>query len=835
MIKITKLNKYFYRKRSNEIHVINDVSISFPDHGLVTILGESGCGKTTLLNVLGGLDDFDKGTIEFDDKKISKYSWRTMDKIRNEKIGYIFQNYLLLPQRTVFDNLKILLNMYDISNQEKEERINYVLEAVGMIRYKKKNVTELSGGQQQRVAIARALLKSPSLILADEPTGNLDEKNTIQIMNIIKKISKKILVILVSHEKNIATSYSDYIIEIKDGKIENQSSLDGSESYTYEDDQNIYLKEYQYNKIESDNVNIDFYSNEETKINLQIVYSNGKFIVKTNDNVVLLDKNSEINLIDDYKQELDTEKEVEQNDFELKPLKMTKTPSLTSKERINLALSNLTKLKKRTAFLMFPLFVIVALILVSVQSVISASYVNKKELTTLDSRVYNISLEKSDSRLNKSVHTFAFKYFCKEFITNNPNIELSAYFNPSFSFTLPSFSQVSSESYTLDGFGTLTLDQLDASSLIYGKMPSKYNEIVIEKWVIDNLLKDSTLQNFMSVSSFVNKEITLSPGTQKFQIVGIANNNENTSYFNKWALMNIFPSNLKKSTYSVIPLSEYTKYYTNSFVLEKEEFIANEAYLDSNITSIHLNDDKFVNVSKISNVNHADLPYKVIVSDELYNDLQISLLSTNYTKLNVICENNLEKAQVISYVKDKYEFYSTGQLFASEENGYDTSIPADLKTVFITLEAYSEYDSFLESYIVSAKNAMTSRLLVTFTILVLSMLIVFFSMKSYAIKNIYDIGVFRAIGINKRSIIFIYGLQIFIISLRSTLVGAVVYYLVTSLVASIPLINIPIAMDFGIFTLCTSGLILINILVGVLPVIMYLKKTPSQLLSKYDV
>ena len=198
MIKITKLNKYFYRKKSNEIHVINDVSLTFPDNGLITILGESGSGKTTLLNVLGGLDDFYKGSIEFDDKAIHKYSWRTMDKIRNEKIGYIFQNYLLLPQRTVFDNLKILLNMYNISDKEKEERIDYVLEAVGMLRYKKKNVTELSGGQQQRVAIARALIKSPSLILADEPTGNLDEKNTIQIMNIISKMKQPLV-----REKNL--------------------------------------------------------------------------------------------------------------------------------------------------------------------------------------------------------------------------------------------------------------------------------------------------------------------------------------------------------------------------------------------------------------------------------------------------------------------------------------------------------------------------------------------------------------------------------------------------------------------------------------------------------
>ena len=243
MIKITNLNKYFYRHKPNQIHVINDVTLEFPETGLITIIGESGSGKTTLMNVLGGLDDFESGSIEIDDVKINKYSSKKIDRIRNEKIGYIFQNYLLLQQRTVYENLELLLDMYDISPKEKDERIEYVLKAVGMLKYKKKNVSELSGGQQQRVAIARALIKSPSLILADEPTGNLDEKNTIQIMNIIKKISKNTLVILVSHERRIASTYSDYIIELVDGQVKSKNEVKEGSIYQFEDDQNIYLKE----------------------------------------------------------------------------------------------------------------------------------------------------------------------------------------------------------------------------------------------------------------------------------------------------------------------------------------------------------------------------------------------------------------------------------------------------------------------------------------------------------------------------------------------------------------------------------------------------------------
>ena len=835
MIKITKLNKYFYHRKSNEIHVINDVSIQFPDTGLVTILGESGCGKTTLLNVLGGLDSFYNGTIEYDNNKIEKYSWRKMDKIRNDKIGYIFQNYLLLPQRSVFDNLKLLLNMYDISDSEKEERIDYVLEAVGMLRYKRKNVSELSGGQQQRVAIARALVKSPSLILADEPTGNLDEKNTIQIMNIIKKISKNVLVILVSHEKNIATSYSDYIIEVSDGKITNQSNLDGKSSYKYEDDQNLYLKEFAYKKIENNNINLDFYSNEETKINLQIVFNNGKFYIKSSNDVVLVDKDSEIKMINEHKKELNASEEIEQNNFELKTISSSKSPGLSFKERISLALSNLKKLKKRTLFLRFPLFIISVLIMVSVQSVITASNIDRKAITNIDSRIYNISLEKGNARLNKDVHTFGFKYFCKDFIANNENIELSINLNHSFRFILPNFSQINNDIYRLEGFSTLTHEQLNEDSIIYGRMPTSYNEVVIEKWVIEKTLENSTIQNFMNISSFINKEIKSSDGSLTFTIVGIADNNENTAYFNKWILMNIFPSNIKKEMQIFIPLSYYNKTYNQDIKLNKYEYIANQFLYYNAPDELLLNNDASLNLTRNSFVYENTLPYRIIISDEIYEELLISVLSYNNSELNLICVNEKEKEQVDKYVDSVYDFYFNGELKANKENGFDESIPADLIDVYLIIQSYSEYDNIMKPYINEANKAVTSRLLITFTIVLLSILIVFFSMKSFAIKNIYDIGVFRAIGINKRSIIFVYAIQILIISLKSTLVGALMYYFITSFIASIPLIDLLVAMDFKLFIYSTFGMIGINVLAGILPIIMYLKKTPAQLLSKYDI
>ena len=135
---------------------------------------------------------------------LNKYDPKAVEKIRNDKYGYIFQNYYLLQDYTVAYNVKLALNTFDISEEEKDERVEYVLQKLDIAKYKKKLVSQLSGGQQQRVSIARALVKSPKIILADEPTGNLDEENTLRTMSILRSIAKDCLVILVSHEKRIA-------------------------------------------------------------------------------------------------------------------------------------------------------------------------------------------------------------------------------------------------------------------------------------------------------------------------------------------------------------------------------------------------------------------------------------------------------------------------------------------------------------------------------------------------------------------------------------------------------------------------------------------------------
>ncbi len=306
MIKVNNLNKYYNKGKSNQIHVIDDTSIELPSKGLITFLGHSGSGKTTLLNVIGGLDKANSGEIVYDDVEFKKYNMSKIDKFRSRHIGYVFQNYNLLLEETVYDNLRIALDLIGITDiEEQKKRIEYSLKAVGMYKYRKKIASFLSGGQQQRVSIARALIKKSLVIIADEPTGNLDSKNTMEVMNILKKISEQALVLLVTHEDNVANFYSDLIYEIKDGKIVGKREIRSDATFdTQTSDETIYLKDLNENEYQSElgNIMIHSDSDEPLKINFDIIVKNGNIYLKTDKPIKLVEQTDLRIVNDNYKE-----------------------------------------------------------------------------------------------------------------------------------------------------------------------------------------------------------------------------------------------------------------------------------------------------------------------------------------------------------------------------------------------------------------------------------------------------------------------------------------------------------------------------------------------------
>ena len=223
MLELKKITK-IYETNSFKQQALDEVSINFRKNEFVSILGPSGSGKTTLLNIIGGLDNYTSGDLIINGISTKKYNDRNWDTYRNHRIGFVFQSYNLIPHQSILANVELALTLSGVSKGESRKRAKEALNKVGLTDHINKKPNELSGGQMQRVAIARALVNNPDILLADEPTGALDSKTSEQIMNLLKEVAKDRLVIMVTHNAEIANLYSTRIIELKDGKVTSDSN-----------------------------------------------------------------------------------------------------------------------------------------------------------------------------------------------------------------------------------------------------------------------------------------------------------------------------------------------------------------------------------------------------------------------------------------------------------------------------------------------------------------------------------------------------------------------------------------------------------------------------------
>lgn len=212
-----------YLAGENTVHALKGIDLRFRKSEFVSILGPSGCGKTTMLNIIGGLDQYTEGDLIINGKSTKDFKDRDWDAYRNHSIGFVFQSYNLIPHQTVLQNVELALTLSGVSKSERRERARKALEDVGLGNQMNKRPSEMSGGQMQRVAIARALVNNPDIILADEPTGALDTETSVQVMEILKKISNDRLIIMVTHNPDLAENYSSRIIRMLDGEIKNDS------------------------------------------------------------------------------------------------------------------------------------------------------------------------------------------------------------------------------------------------------------------------------------------------------------------------------------------------------------------------------------------------------------------------------------------------------------------------------------------------------------------------------------------------------------------------------------------------------------------------------------
>lgn len=374
MIKLTGINKYYNKSKSNEIHVLNDINLELPEKGLVAFLGKSGCGKTTLLNVMSGLDNSNRGIVEVDNIKFRSYQASKWDALRSRKIGYVFQNYYLFNDKTVYENLEMALNLAGIyDKQEIDTRINYSLQLVGLEKYRKRRPASLSGGQQQRVGIARAIVKSPSVIIADEPTGNLDSRNTFEVMDKLKSISKYCLVVLVTHEQKIAEFFADRIVDMQDGKIIKDTINSSELSIDIRGRNEIYLKDLKSSKGKfNEKLKLQYFYEKEplNDITIDVVEVDGRIFIRALSDttpISIVDDKSEVKLLNEsYKAKSSVEHksvEIDQNILG-KPKNIKKGSAIKTSVAVRNAVRKYFSVKFRKKFMSHLLLTASAFLLV---------------------------------------------------------------------------------------------------------------------------------------------------------------------------------------------------------------------------------------------------------------------------------------------------------------------------------------------------------------------------------------------------------------------------------------------------------------------------------------
>lgn len=490
IVRLTNADKYYNRGKSNEIHVIDNISLELPESGMVAIFGRSGCGKTTLLNAIGGLDKTSGGSIEVFGESISGGSDNT-DAVRNRYIGYIFQNYNLNVNETVYENVADALLLCGIRDEgEIYDRVMAALSNVGMDKYRDRTPDTLSDGQQQRVAIARAIVKAPAIILADEPTGNLDENNTVMVMDILKQISRTKLVLLVTHEANLVDYYCDRVIELSDGHIENIRENQNTTGYIKRDKNSIYLGELEKSHSEIGGIRVDYYGENAAGIEIKIVNYNGKLYLKSSSPVLkLLDAGSEVSLVDgtfeDYERSVTEKtlvagekKTVEAHKLDMahlepinaKPEKCGKLFSFGNSVRLAVRDNFTGKQKKGKKLLKVCMFMlsVVLVFMTAASGVKIKKYFEVRE--DVDPNIYFVPLEMGNdfSALAENKNGIAYAVIKRS--TNGGVPETSGY-----SFTAGNFVTAKSINLTANGW-TVSNKLVDNFKLICGETKSEKKE-----------------------------------------------------------------------------------------------------------------------------------------------------------------------------------------------------------------------------------------------------------------------------------------------------------------------------------------------------------------------
>lgn len=805
MIEIKKLHKYFNKHKKNELHVINDVSIKLPKKGLIALLGPSGSGKTTMLNLIGGLDKQNKGQVIINDNKITKRNFLKRDKIRTLNIGYIFQDYKLIDNDSVFDNVSLSLKLLGIKNKKEiKRRVEFILDKVGMLRYRYRPAGMLSGGERQRVAIARALVKDPDIILADEPTGNLDSKNSIEVMNIIHQISKDKLVILVTHEQKLAKFYADRIIEFNDGIITKDYKNDKPEELDYQIENKFYLKDFKNNiKYQDNGANINIYTNDtKDEIKLDIVVKNGNYYIKTYNNFLteVVDETSSIEFIDDKYKKIKKE-EIENTSFDAENIKNKKYSSIFNIFSFFIKgfekVFNYSFLKK---LLLAGFFASGGFIMYALSAYYGTIIVNDKEFINQSKSYVLIENGKNKIKKYNEINSLSPDLFK---IPGSSNIQLKIKLNTYYQFFI-SDPRIQ---------GSLTpIDYVNKKDLIYGRMPENKNEILIDKLAFENMIKrldEFKMVGIKSAKDLIGKKV-YQTSIDEFTIVGVTNKIEPSIYIDKSYMIHLLSNNKE--------MSSDIEYYEGD---EKE------------IYSYDLFKDKMNIVKGKLPINN----YEIIVN---YNNRYDYPLNK---KIDVKINKN--KLKVVGYYKpiDDMDYFFTNDntilyKYIPKTKNITIYSPDNNEAINMYKDSYnvkSIYDIDKDEFIKSNFDKNKATLVVSIVIISISLIEAYLMSRSSFLSRVKEVGIYRAIGVKRVDICKMFIGEAFAITTLAGIPGVLLSSYILKELSKISHLQYVFVINSKVILMSIVIMYIFNIFVSLLPVINLIRKTPANILSRNDV
>ncbi|MBO5744904.1 MAG: ABC transporter ATP-binding protein, partial [Clostridia bacterium] len=664
MIKIKGLSKYYNKNKPNEIKALSGIDLELPEKGMVAIFGKSGCGKTTLLNVIGGLDNAQEGTISVNYENINKNT----DSIRNKYIGYIFQNFNLNPNESCFENVANALKLCGIRDAETIRiRVLAALKNVGMEKYQKRTPDTLSGGQMQRIAIARAIVKKPKIILADEPTGNLDSENTLLIMDLLKEISRDHLVLIVTHEQNLVDLYCDRVIEINDGKIVGNRENSAANGYLEKPRNHLYLGEFKKTSIVQEYFNVEYYGEHpDEKLNVKIINSDGKLYVKfeKDSNVKILDDASETKLLEGVYIKPENTREANHRKIDMSELQAFEGKSfgklfsvwdcLVSGWRINF--KNNKKKKKMLYFCMwlfaFSLVFTASYFGVSLKNIqdtrdkvsTNAFYVKAIDNETLTSTLFSSIGQNGIKDILLSPEAPIYK---QGFVLDNIKFE-SAPENYNFASGIP--------------VTYLNTNHCESMALVCGRKELKNdNEILISSKLAEKILEDSTVGYITQFKHLLNCK-----NTEGFKIVGIVESENSEAFFTPLAL------------------AKYN-YQLNYNYLFQNDLDGKFNIKDGDVLLVHSNNFSNIKTPETIKINGIDFKVAGIVGVESYREWlgylqgQIIINEEEYYKSLILSENNSiseesdEFSSLLAQYKDKRYFDYLEQYYSHLDKYFEFS------------------------------------------------------------------------------------------------------------------------------------------------------------------